>query len=240
MAATVIGRGQELDAIEAFLREAELGPRALVLSGEAGIGKTALWEAGVDEARSRSASVLTCRGVEVEASLSFAGLSELVMPVFEEIAPALLPPRRRALEVALLRVEPGDLAPDPHAIGLALLDEERLHEGILEGWTPHHSETERLVKIHLANYFAGALLLPYEDFHDEARRTRYDIELLTSIFDSSYETVAHRVCNLADPSRRGLPFYFMRVDVAGNVSNDNGDRTGDFIYYTEVTSQPAE
>ena len=96
MAATVIGRGQELDAIEAFLREAELGPRALVLSGEAGIGKTALWEAGVDEARSRSASVLTCRGVELEASLSFAGLSELVMPVFEEIAPALLPPRRRA------------------------------------------------------------------------------------------------------------------------------------------------
>ena len=72
--------------------------------------------------------------------------------------------------------------------------------------------------IHLANYFAGALLLPYEDFFHEVQRSRYDIELLTSVFDSSYETVAHRVCNLSDPKRRGLPFYFLRVDIAGNIS----------------------
>src|SRR5262249_27371829 len=72
--------------------------------------------------RARFESVLTCRGVEAEASLSFAGLSELLAPVFDDVAPSLLPPRRRALEVALLLVEPGGEAPDPHAIGLAVLD----------------------------------------------------------------------------------------------------------------------
>ncbi len=86
MAQTVIGREQELGAIEEFLAEVGRGPRALVLSGEPGIGKTILWEAGVEEARERFGRVLTCRGVEAEASLSFAALSELLAPVFEEVA----------------------------------------------------------------------------------------------------------------------------------------------------------
>ncbi|MEM9193064.1 MAG: short-chain fatty acyl-CoA regulator family protein, partial [Myxococcota bacterium] len=80
------------------------------------------------------------------------------------------------------------------------------------------SETRTLIKIHLANYFAGALLLPYGEFFREVQRTRYDLEHLTTLFESSYETVAHRVCNLSDPQRRGLPFYFLRVDLAGNIS----------------------
>lgn len=123
MAATaVIGREEELGAIQAFLAEGGEGPRALVLSGEPGIGKTALWEVGVEKADRSFGSVLTCRGVEAEASLSFAALSELLAPVFDEVAPSLLSPRRRALEIALLRVEPGDQPPDVHAIGLAVLD----------------------------------------------------------------------------------------------------------------------
>ncbi|HUK95749.1 MAG TPA: AAA family ATPase [Gaiellaceae bacterium] len=122
MNAAVIGREAELAAIETFLAAVEQGPRALVLSGEPGIGKTILWETGVEHARERFGAVLTCRGVEAEASLSFAALSELLAPVFDEVAASLLPPRRRALEIALLRVEPGDVAPDAHAIGLAVLD----------------------------------------------------------------------------------------------------------------------
>jgi DNA-binding CsgD family transcriptional regulator len=118
----VIGRDDELSEIAAFLDRLPDGPGALVLSGEAGIGKTTLWEGAVDDARSRFETVLTCRGVEAEASLSFAGLSELLAPVFDDVAPSLLPPRRRALEIALLLVEPGGDAPDPHAIGLAVLD----------------------------------------------------------------------------------------------------------------------
>jgi ATP/maltotriose-dependent transcriptional regulator MalT len=121
-ARAVIGRDEELAAIEAFLGDVEQGPTALVLSGEPGIGKTILWEAGVEAARSGFGRVLSCRGAEPEASLSFAGLSELLTPVFDDVGPSLLPPRQRALEVALLRVEPGAEAPDPLAIGLAVLD----------------------------------------------------------------------------------------------------------------------
>jgi DNA-binding CsgD family transcriptional regulator len=118
----LIGREDELDRVEAFLDGVAQGPRALVLSGEAGIGKTALWEAGVDQAEQRDVRVLVGRGTEAEASLSFAGLSELLGDVLEEVQPSLAPPRRRALEVALLLAEPGETSLDPHAVGLAVLD----------------------------------------------------------------------------------------------------------------------
>ena len=122
MAAEVIGRDVELGSIEAFLARIGDGPGALVLAGEAGIGKTVLWEAGVEEARRTLDRVLVHRSAEAEAALSFTGLSDLLVPVFEEVAAELAPLRRRALEVALLLVEPGKDAPDPRAIGLALLD----------------------------------------------------------------------------------------------------------------------
>jgi len=121
-AVEIIGREEELGSIQAFLDRAPDGSRALVLSGEAGIGKTILWEAGVEEAEQRLSRVLLHRGAEAEASLSFTGLSDLLAPVFDEVASSLAPMRRRALEVALLLAEPGEKAPDPHAIGLALLD----------------------------------------------------------------------------------------------------------------------
>ena len=105
-----------------------------------------------------------------------------------------------------------------HTIGLRMMDEEQLHVPILARYKARHAETKKLAKIHLANYFAGALLLPYADFFREVQRTRYDVELLASYFESSYETVAHRLCNLSDPKKRGLPFHFSRVDVAGNIS----------------------
>jgi predicted transcriptional regulator/DNA-binding XRE family transcriptional regulator len=103
-------------------------------------------------------------------------------------------------------------------IGLRVLDENRLDEKLAEKFAPRHGETARLIKIHLANYFAGALLLPYHEFIAEVERTRYDIEALSNLFEMSYEAVAHRVCNLADPKRPGIPMHFVRVDVAGNIS----------------------
>jgi predicted transcriptional regulator/transcriptional regulator with XRE-family HTH domain len=113
-----------------------------------------------------------------------------------------------------------------HTIGLWLMDREHLHDRITASFRTRHAETPRLIKIHLANYFAGALLLPYQDFFNEVQRTRYDLEHLASYFESSFETVAHRVCNLNDPQRRGLPMHFLRVDVAGNISKRYGGRTG--------------
>src|SRR5690606_18032208 len=105
-----------------------------------------------------------------------------------------------------------------HAIGLRILDEEKLHKGILADYGGHYGETRRLIKIHLANYFAGALLLPYREFYEAVTKSRYDVEVLARRFETSYETVAHRMCNLAAPGLRGLPMHFIRIDLAGNIS----------------------
>jgi DNA-binding CsgD family transcriptional regulator len=121
MAGRVIGRDGELASIAAFLARAGRGPDALVVGGQPGMGKTFLWEAAVDQAQTGS-RVLVHRGVETEAVLSFAGLSDLVAPVFDGVSSELPPPRRRALEVALLLAEPSEDPPDARAIGLGLLD----------------------------------------------------------------------------------------------------------------------
>ncbi len=108
-ASAVIGREKELGSIETFLAEVEQRPAALVLSGEPGIGKTILWEAGVEEARERFGHVLSCRGVEAEALRSRSLDSQSCSaPCSRRAAPSLAPPRRRALEIALLLVEPGE------------------------------------------------------------------------------------------------------------------------------------
>jgi DNA-binding CsgD family transcriptional regulator len=122
MRAGVIGREQELGLIEEFLHGVAHGPASLLLSGEAGIGKTALWDAGVEHARERGAIVLEYRAVEAEALVPFAALSDLLSGVREASFASLTAPRRRALEVALLLEEPGERRPDQRAIGLALLD----------------------------------------------------------------------------------------------------------------------
>src|SRR3954447_7262306 len=116
----LVGRDEERAAISALL--AERRPGGLLLSGEPGIGKTVLWEAGVAEARAAGWTVLEHRSAQAEAGLAFAGLSDLLGDAFDRVADALSVPRRHALEVALLLVEPGAIPPDTRALGLALLD----------------------------------------------------------------------------------------------------------------------
>jgi DNA-binding CsgD family transcriptional regulator len=122
MGDAIIARDEEFASIRAFLGSVELGPAAVVLVGEPGIGKSILWEAGVREAARSFSRVISCRSVEAEASLAFAGLSDLIADVLADVGPSLRPLRRRALEVALLLAEPGEGASDPRAIGFALLD----------------------------------------------------------------------------------------------------------------------
>mgnify|MGYP001352659067 CR=1 FL=1 len=117
------GREAETRSIEAFLDRAAAAPSVLVLSGDAGIGKTALWDAGLERAHARGARVLSHRAVEAEAVLSFAGISELLRGVVDELLPSLGALRRRALEAALLLDGSDDVAAiQPRAIGLAVLD----------------------------------------------------------------------------------------------------------------------
>ena len=79
-------------------------------------------------------------------------------------------------------------------------------------------EARMLCRIGLASYFAGALVLPYRPFLDAAETLGYDIALLQRRFDVGYETVAHRLSTLQRPGARGVPFIFVRVDRAGNIS----------------------
>uniref|UniRef100_A0AAU2VFQ9 Short-chain fatty acyl-CoA regulator family protein n=1 Tax=Streptomyces sp. NBC_00003 TaxID=2903608 RepID=A0AAU2VFQ9_9ACTN len=80
------------------------------------------------------------------------------------------------------------------------------------------SPTWSLARIGVANYFAAALILPYRAFHTAAEEVRYDIERLTDRFGLGYETVCHRLSTLQRPRLRGVPFSFVRVDRAGNLS----------------------
>ena len=75
-----------------------------------------------------------------------------------------------------------------------------------------------LLKTTLAGYFAGAVMMPYKQFFDAARSLRYDIDLLGRRFGVSFEQVCHRLTTLNKAGERGIPFFFIRVDPAGNVS----------------------
>ncbi|MER5386954.1 short-chain fatty acyl-CoA regulator family protein [Streptomyces sp. NPDC002688] len=80
------------------------------------------------------------------------------------------------------------------------------------------SPAHDLARIGVANYFAAALILPYRSFHVAAEEARYDIERLTDRYGLGYETVCHRLSTLQRPRLRGVPFSFVRVDRAGNMS----------------------
>jgi hypothetical protein len=76
----------------------------------------------------------------------------------------------------------------------------------------------RLLEVGLANYAAGALLMPYERFRAAARDVRHDIDQLARRFGVSFEQCCHRLSTLQRPGATGVPFYFCRIDMAGNVT----------------------
>ena len=121
----MIGRTSELRDVERFVASTAAG-RALVLSGGPGIGKSTLWEEGVDVARSQRVATLCVRACEAEAQLSFAGLADLLGGIDAEVLVELPAPRRQALEVAVGWTEPGERPPDLLAIGAGLLGAVRL------------------------------------------------------------------------------------------------------------------
>ena len=80
------------------------------------------------------------------------------------------------------------------------------------------NESKKLTRVALLNYCGAAILMPYELFHKECKELKYDLELLQNTFATSFEQVTHRVTSLQDPKLPGIPFHFLRVDVAGNIS----------------------
>ncbi|KPP80731.1 MAG: XRE family transcriptional regulator [Oceanicaulis sp. HLUCCA04] len=80
----------------------------------------------------------------------------------------------------------------------------------------------RLLRANLAGYTAAALLMPYDGFYQAAEATGYDGDALSHRFGVSYEQAAHRLTTLNRPARRGVPFFLMRIDQAGNVTKRFG------------------
>src|SRR5215831_16690984 len=124
MTGDVVGRTVELGDAIAALDHLDEGPLAIVIEGDAGIGKTTLWSAVADLAAERGVHVLIARPAESEARLTFSALADLLVDIPVERFASLPAPQIKALNVALLRFEPDEAGIDPRAAtagALALL-----------------------------------------------------------------------------------------------------------------------
>ena len=134
------------------------------------------------------------------------------------------------LDAALRRYEPAarslalsDLLPRETrgfhmAFQLGLMECREAVDATLATAPPSSPEAEALIRVGLLNYLAAALIMPYLPFAAAARDLRHDVEALAARFGVSFEQACHRLSSLQRPGARGVPFFFLRVDPAGNVS----------------------
>ncbi|MFW0794122.1 acetate metabolism transcriptional regulator RamB [Gordonia sp. CPCC 205515] len=104
------------------------------------------------------------------------------------------------------------------AAELGYLEYSDLLNGLVDDGNFTSDDARKLALLGLANYFAAAVVLPYSQFHGAAEDFRYDIERLSAFYAVSYETICHRLSTLQRPNLRGIPWSFVRVDRAGNMS----------------------
>lgn len=101
---------------------------------------------------------------------------------------------------------------------IALLEQGDLIDSLIADATLKTADARAVCKVSLANYFAGAVMLPYTAFRRAAKDLRHDLEQLVHRFGASLEQVAHRLSTLQRPGNKGVPFFFVRVDQAGNIT----------------------
>ena len=104
------------------------------------------------------------------------------------------------------------------AYQVAYLEGEDLINKIVEDNNIISEDVVPLLKISLLNYFSSAMMMPYESFITSAKKYKYDIEILMHHYACSFEQVTHRLTNLQRPKNEGVPFHFLKTDIAGNVS----------------------
>ncbi len=104
------------------------------------------------------------------------------------------------------------------ACHIGLLEHSSTIDALIASAQFRTDEAADICRIGVANYFAGATLMPYEAFHAAARRLQHDLMLLADEFDTSIEQVAHRLSTLQRPGLTGVPIFFARVDRAGNIT----------------------
>ena len=188
---------EQISAFGNYFPELEAAAEALWL--EARLEPTDLWS-GLVRVLERKLDVRVRIVSDLGRSLRRydAGRRELLLS-------ELLPIRSRVFQLA-------------HQIGLLTQDfGERL---AAPGLTTEDSR--KLMRMVLASYFGGALLMPYEPFLAAATDLRYDIDRLGHRFHTSFEQVAHRLTTLQRPGAAGIPFHFVKIDAAGNISKRYG------------------
>lgn len=114
---------------------------------------------------------------------------------------------------------------------LALVEFAPLIESIAANASLRTEDARQILKVGLANYAAGALLMPYGRFIEAARALLHDVEQLQQEFGTSFEQVCHRLSNLQRPGARGVPFFFVRMDMAGNITKRHSATRLQFARY---------
>ena len=141
-----------------------------------------------------------------------------------EIAPAAsMPGLLRNFNVLTRRLSVSEMLPLPSrtfqlAHQIAFLGYRKEIEAAVSRGKFTSPEADALARSAMANYFAAAVMLPYERFIAAAKQTRYDINVLQHRFGVSFEQVCHRLTTLRRPGAEGVPFHLIRVDIAGNIS----------------------
>lgn len=123
--------------------------------------------------------------------------------------------RKRLMLSALLRPESRTFGA---AYQLALFEFGPMLKRLVENAAAPDAPTARLLSMSLANYAAGAIMMPYGRFLAAAEKLRYDVDRLCGEFGASVEQVSHRFTTLGRTGARGIPFFMLRVDAAGNIS----------------------
>jgi XRE family transcriptional regulator, fatty acid utilization regulator len=199
--------GQEADAIAAVRAEierwrnhfADLDAAAEALADELRLGNADLYAAISDRLRTKHQ------------------LSIRILPV------DVLPDRLRRLDLHARQLQLSELL-DPAsrtfaaASELATLEARAEIDGLAKGADFAERASERLYRRHLTSYFAAALMMPYARFLRACENTGYDVELLQRRFGAGFEQVAHRLTTLQRVGSRGLPFFMIRIDRAGQSS----------------------
>ena len=142
--------------------------------------------------------------VRVEKEANMGGNVRVFLPREHTLLLSeILAPRSRNFQLA-------------HQIGL--LDSSEVLNRTARDQSLTSPESRSLCRVALANYFAGAVLMPYQRFLDAAKDLEYDVELLGHRFRSSFEQVCHRLTTLRRPGQEAIPLHMVRIDVAGNIS----------------------
>ena len=114
---------------------------------------------------------------------------------------------------------------------VALIKQDKLLEATLDLARFQSDQARSIAKVGLANYFAGAALMPYTAFLTAAQATRHDLERLADQFGASLEQIAHRLSTLQRPGAKGIPFFFVRVDPAGTITKRHSATTLQFARF---------